>query len=78
MKILFLGTGAADYNEKHRDMIGYRRNSSALVDGYILIDPGPCVPDALKSFGVDVAGIKYILNTHPHKDHYNEETVKFL
>ena len=78
MKILFLGTGAADYNEKHRDMIGYRRNSSALVDGCILIDPGPCVPDALKSFGVDVAGIKYILNTHPHKDHYNEETVKFL
>lgn len=78
MKILFLGTGAADYNEKHREMIGYRRNSSALVDECILIDPGPCVPDAIKSFGVDISKIKYVINTHPHKDHYNEKTVEFL
>ena len=78
MKILFLGTGAADYNEKHREMIGYRRNSSALVDECILIDPGPCIPDAIASFGVDISKIKYVINTHPHKDHYNEQTVDWL
>ena len=60
MKILFLGTGAADYNEKHREMIGYRRNSSALVDECILIDPGPCVLDAIASFCVDISKIKSV------------------
>ena len=78
MKILFLGTGAADYSERHRGTEGYRRNSSALVDGCILIDPGPCVPDAIVSMGVDATKIRYIINTHPHKDHYNEKTVEFL
>ena len=51
MKILFLGTGAADYTLKHRYLDGYRRNSSILIDGTLLIDPGPCVPDALECFG---------------------------
>ena len=78
MKLLFLGTGAADYSEKHRDMIGYRRNSSALVDGMLLIDPGPCVPNAIEAFGVDPQKIRYVIRTHDHKDHYNERTVNFL
>lgn len=78
MKILFLGTGAADYNESHRDMAGYRRNSSVLIDGVLLIDPGPCVPEALARFGADVGNIRYVLNTHRHRDHYNENTMQFL
>ena len=78
MKLLFLGTGAADYSLKHRMLDGYRRNSSALIDGTLLIDPGPCVPDALECFGVDVSGIKYVLHTHNHFDHYNEDTLSFL
>ena len=79
MEILFLGTGAADYNrEKDRTEPGYRRNSSILIDDTLLIDPGPCVSDAIESFGVDVSKIKYILATHLHEDHYNEETVAFL
>ena len=78
MKLLFLGTGAADYNATHRHMDGYRRNSSALVDGVILIDPGPCVPDAIAQFGVDASEIKYIINTHRHSDHYSEDTVRSL
>ena len=78
MKLLFLGTGAADYNETHRHMDGYRRNSSALLDGVILIDPGPCVPDAIEQFGVDASAIKYIINTHSHRDHFNADTVASL
>lgn len=75
MKILFLGTGAADYKGNEKEL---RRNSSALVDEAILIDPGCYVIDAIREFNVDVNKIKYILNTHRHSDHYNQETVDYL
>ena len=78
MKILFLGTGAADYQIQHKGLDGYRRNSSILIDGTLLIDPGPCVPDALDCFDVRVDGIKYVLHTHTHSDHYNEDTLALL
>ena len=78
MKILFLGTGAADYDASHRDLPGYRRNASALVDGALLIDPGPCVPDALETFGARAEGIRYVINTHPHDDHFDEKTLAAL
>ena len=79
MKITFLGTGAADWSiERHRDMEGFRRNSSLLIDDCLLIDPGPHVPDALATLSKDKKDIKYILNTHRHGDHFNEDTVKFL
>lgn len=79
MKIRFLGTGAADWKiEKHRELEGFRRNASALIDGCLLIDPGPNVPDALQAFGIAPEGIRYILNTHRHGDHYAQGTVDFL
>ena len=78
MKILFLGTGAADYKEEHRELEGYRRYSSALIDDTILIDPGPCVPDAVECFGVEVTKIKYVLTTHLHGDHFNQSTLEYL
>lgn len=78
MKILFLGTGAADYDVEDKNDVGYRRNSSALIDGKLLIDPGPCVPDAIGALGVDVSKIKYIVNTHHHSDHFNEDTLALL
>ena len=78
MKITFLGTGAADWKPKHRELAGYRRNASILIDDQLLIDPGPCVPDALCSFGKSCEKIRYILNTHDHGDHYCAETVEYL
>lgn len=78
MQILFLGTGAADYDARHRDLLGYRRNASALVDGALLIDPGPCVFDALETFDVRAEDIRYVINTHPHSDHFNKETLAAL
>ncbi len=79
MKIMFLGTGAADWNiHKHKDLKGFRRNSAALVDDCFLIDPGPNVLDALSTFGKKREDIKYIINTHKHSDHYCEETVSQL
>lgn len=79
MKLMFLGTGASDWdiNAPEREE-GFRRYTSTLVDGCLLIDPGPCVIEALETFGVDKKGIKYIINTHNHRDHYNTETIDIL
>ncbi len=79
MKITFLGTGAADWRRaEHKDLEGYRRNASALVDDVLLIDPGPDVPDALAAFKMDAGKIRYILNTHRHRDHYCGDTFTHL
>lgn len=79
MKITFLGTGAADWKfQKHKDIEGFRRNSSVLIDDCLLIDPGADVPNALQCFGKRFDEIKYIVNTHKHSDHYNEDTVRYL
>lgn len=79
MKITFLGTGAADWSIKeHKHIKGFRRNSSALIDDCLLIDPGPDVPDALQTFGKKPEDIRFIINTHRHWDHYCEETIKQL
>jgi hypothetical protein len=78
MKLLFLGTGAADWKPEHRENPEYRRNASALVDGTLLIDPGPCVPDALSALGIPMGQIKYVLNTHRHRDHFHRDTLAAL
>ena len=79
MKITFLGTGAADWKfQKHKDIEGFRRNSSVLIDDCLLIDPGADVPNALQTFDKSMEKIQYIINTHKHFDHYNEDTVRYL
>ena len=79
MNVTFLGTGAADWSyDLHKNVEGYRRNSSLLIDGCLLIDPGPNVLDALNAFNVDAHSVKHILNTHRHSDHYSSDTVSFL
>ena len=79
MKVTFLGTGAADWSfQNHGNMAGYRRNSALLIDGRLLIDPGPCVPHALASFDKRAEDIRYIINTHRHGDHYCQATVDGL
>ena len=39
MKLLFLGTGAADFPPEMNGERGFRRCSSILIDEKILIDP---------------------------------------
>ena len=79
MKLLFLGTGAADWPlERIPDCGEYRRLSAALIDGTLLIDPGPQVLDALAEYGYDASSVRYIINTHRHSDHYDENTAAAL
>lgn len=77
MKLFFLGTGAADWPlERPADYKEFRRLSSAIIDDTLLIDPGPQVLEALETYGK--TDVKYIINTHSHSDHYNENTLKTL
>lgn len=79
MRILLLGTGAADglpnpfcrcitcQDARERGQV--RMRSSALVDGQILIDPGPDVPQAIARAGRDLHDAREWLITHGHPDH---------
>jgi len=75
MKLTFLGTGAADWPiRKPAQAAEFRRLSSLLIDDTLLIDPGPQVMEALTELGKDPTAIRFLLNTHPHRDHYSPET----
>ena len=82
MKILFLGTGAADWprdTARLGDAKGLdRRCTSVLIDDEILIDPNPDVPDALAAFGADPHKIRHVLISHSHGDHFSAKTLAFL
>lgn len=79
MKILFLGTGADDWVQYTGEKSGeYRGFSSILIDDVLLIDPGPSVLEAAERFSCDLSKVKYILNTHNHRDHFNQENVDYL
>lgn len=81
MKLHFLGTGADDWKfERDRDNPEYRRNSSMLVNGDLLVDPGACIFEFAETFGhIDLySGVKNVVCTHKHSDHYNEGTLNRL
>ena len=76
MKLLFLGTGAADYSWKNYGAPGVLGSTAALLEEHILIDCGPTVSAAMERFGVDFGKVTTIVNTHSHGDHFNPEQVK--
>jgi len=74
MKLLFLGTGAADWAIKPEEETSFsdRRRSAMTVDEHILIDIGPQTYQHAKRLGVDLTKITDILISHTHSDHYNK------
>jgi len=74
MKLLFLGTGAADWAIKSEEetLPGERRRSSMLLGEHILIDIGPQSFAHAKRIGVDLTKITDIFISHTHSDHYNK------
>ena len=81
MELLFLGTGAADWNiSKRVDGEFFRRFSSALVDDALLIDPGPHIFDFAEKNGTPelYRNVCSVAVTHSHGDHLNAESVKRL
>lgn len=67
MRFLFLGTGAADW-KRPLDTGEYRRNTSTLVDGELLIDGNETISDSLSA----LQGVPAMLYTHSHSDHYSK------
>ena len=77
MKILFLGTGAADWPLKPEEKMeeGGRRYSSMLIDGKILLDVAPQSYAFAKRLGIDLSGLTDCFISHTHSDHYNKEAL---
>ncbi|GGJ52582.1 MBL fold metallo-hydrolase [Deinococcus roseus] len=48
-----------------------RRRSSVMVNRDLLIDLGPDSIQALLTFGFDPGQIRFLLQTHPHHDHFD-------
>jgi phosphoribosyl 1,2-cyclic phosphodiesterase len=83
MNLTFLGTGAADWNlplDHVKISKSHRRFCSAIVDGTLLIDPGPHIFDFAEKNGTPEMfdGLKYVIITHSHADHLCTATVEEL
>lgn len=78
MKVTFLGTGAADW-DIHAYVPGqfHRRFSSILINDDLLVDPGPHIFHFCEQNGTPdlLDGVKNIIVTHSHGDHFTPETV---
>lgn len=83
MKIQFMGTAAAtamplpfcncDVCRQARRNGGkdFRKRSAALINDEMLIDLSPDLCSMAAMYGVDSGGIKYLLQTHSHSDHFD-------
>ena len=79
MNLTLLGTGAADgWPNPHcrcasctgaRATGSLRGQTSALLDGTLLLDCGPEAPHAAQRAGLDLTGLRHVLLTHAHPDH---------
>lgn len=81
MKVTFLGTGAADWSiEAYREGEFFRRNSAVLIDRDLLIDPGAHIFHFAEHNGTPdlFDGVRNIIVTHSHEDHFCPETVARL
>lgn len=84
MKILFLGTGACDYDPKLNAVFkdtfdkDIRRSSSILLDGNILIDCGDHTLNSMDIAGVDRSRVTDLLITHTHRDHCRLDLIENL
>ncbi len=78
MKLLFLGTGAADWVISSRTPgIEWRRFSSTLLDRTLLIDPGPHIFDFAEQNNLPgiFEDLTDIIITHSHGDHFSPENL---
>ena len=79
MEVLLLGTGAADGIPNpfcscatctdHRERGELRTPTSVLIDGRLLVDPGPEAPRQVSRYGRDLTGLTAMLAGHAHSDH---------
>lgn len=75
-EILFLGTGADDWDINVREDF-FRRNSAALIDRSLMIDCGRHIFDFARCYGMNSLydNVSDIIITHRHSDHLCRESV---
>ncbi len=81
MRLTFLGTSAANAfpeafclceNCREARRLGgksLRKRSSLLINEDLLIDMGPDIMAASQMHNINLTGVQYCLQTHPHADH---------
>lgn len=85
MKLTFLGTSAGEsypalwcrcphctYARAHGGK-NVRQNSCALLDGDVMLDFSSHVFHTALTLGLDITGIRYLLVTHDHRDHFDPQ-----
>ena len=76
MELLFLGTGAADYDWSRYGDDATLGSTAALLGKHILLDCGPTVGRAMQRYGVPGDAVTAIVNTHSHGDHFAPEVIR--
>lgn len=74
MKLIFLGTGATDWDWSHFTE-ETRGSTCTLIDGHILVDAGQTAMQNFRRAGISPACISDILITHSHFDHFSPENI---
>ena len=89
MKLTFLGTGSAEMypapfcdcphctQARQEGGKSIRANSSALVDGDILIDMNGTCEYVAARLGMSLAGVRHVLVTHAHPDHFAPDRLRW-
>ena len=76
MKILFIGTGAADWVLKERKGDEFfRRLTAVKINDDLMIDCSPDTSDFTAKNPDALANVKDVLITHTHSDHYSPQTI---
>lgn len=79
MKLLFMGTGAADWvlSERKGDEF-FRRLTAVKINDDFMIDCSPDTTDFVKNNDVSLDSVENVVITHTHSDHYSAETITKL
>lgn len=79
MKIMFMGTGAADWDiEKRKKGEFFRRLSGTVINDDLMIDCSADTADFVSENNFRLSDIKNILITHTHSDHFEPKTITEL
>lgn len=73
-RLLFVGTGAADWPQR-RLTAASRAHASALLDGRVLLDCTGSGLRRLRRWGVNLNAITDVFLTHGHGDHFDPEAL---
>lgn len=76
MDILFMGTGAADWDiTSRKDGDFFRRRTSVMINNDLLIDFNDETLDYIEKNECSLQNVENILITHTHDDHYSQKAV---